>query len=258
MTTSRTYTPRASEIERSWFVVDAAGQRLGLLASRIAVVLEGKHKPTYATHIDTGDHVIVLNAAKIDGQRRQAAAQALRAPQRLSRAASARRRWRAARAPARRGHPPRRQGHAAAQQAGRPAAAQAEGLRGRRAPARGTAARAAAHGRFRPLMATQTLLLLRHRPAQDQRRPRPTARRRGRGRRQRPLARGALRQRRRPDRHHDALPGDQHRGPLQRHGQGRGWRLPRPGRRDPPRHRPRPAAVRSRGRARCRCARPAS
>jgi large subunit ribosomal protein L13 len=47
-------------------VVDAAGQRLGLLASRIAVVLEGKHKVTYATHIDSGDHVIVLNAAQVD------------------------------------------------------------------------------------------------------------------------------------------------------------------------------------------------
>ena len=63
---SRTYSPRASEIERHWFVVDATNQRLGLLASRIAFVLEGKHKPSYATHIDTGDHVIVLNAAKID------------------------------------------------------------------------------------------------------------------------------------------------------------------------------------------------
>jgi large subunit ribosomal protein L13 len=63
---SRTYSPRASEIERHWFVVDATNQRLGLLASRIAFVLEGKHKPTYATHIDTGDHVIVLNAAKLD------------------------------------------------------------------------------------------------------------------------------------------------------------------------------------------------
>jgi len=63
---NRTYSPRASEIERHWFVVDAAGQRLGTLASRIAVVLEGKHKTSYATHIDTGDHVIVLNAGKID------------------------------------------------------------------------------------------------------------------------------------------------------------------------------------------------
>jgi large subunit ribosomal protein L13 len=63
---NRTYSPRASEIERSWFVVDASGQRLGTLASRIALVLEGKHKPTYATHMDTGDHVIVLNAARVD------------------------------------------------------------------------------------------------------------------------------------------------------------------------------------------------
>ena len=66
MTMSKTYTPREAEVDRRWFVVDAAGQRLGVLASRIAVVLEGKHKPTYATHLDSGDHVIVLNAAKID------------------------------------------------------------------------------------------------------------------------------------------------------------------------------------------------
>jgi large subunit ribosomal protein L13 len=69
---NRTYSPRASEIERSWFVVDAAGQRLGTLASRIALVLEGKHKPSFATHIDTGDHVIVLNAARVDIGRNKA------------------------------------------------------------------------------------------------------------------------------------------------------------------------------------------
>ena len=63
---NRTYSPRASDIERSWFVVDATGQRLGTLASRVAQVLAGKHKPTYATHMDVGDHVIVLNAARID------------------------------------------------------------------------------------------------------------------------------------------------------------------------------------------------
>ena len=68
----KTYTPRSSDIERDWFVVDAAGQRLGTLASRIAFVLEGKHKPTYATHIDTGDHVIVLNASAIDVGRNKA------------------------------------------------------------------------------------------------------------------------------------------------------------------------------------------
>ena len=63
---NRTYSPRASEIERSWFVVDATGQRLGTLASRVAQVLAGKHKPSYATHIDVGDHVVVVNAARVD------------------------------------------------------------------------------------------------------------------------------------------------------------------------------------------------
>ena len=62
---AKTYTPRESEIERRWYVVDATDETLGRLATRIAHVLEGKHKPTYAAHMDTGDHVIVLNAAKI-------------------------------------------------------------------------------------------------------------------------------------------------------------------------------------------------
>ena len=62
---TRTYTPRASEIDRRWFVVDAEGVTLGRLASQVAHLLEGKHKPTFATHLDTGDHVIVLNAAKV-------------------------------------------------------------------------------------------------------------------------------------------------------------------------------------------------
>ncbi len=66
MSTSKTYSPSESEIDRRWFVVDATGQRLGLLASRIAVVLEGKHKPGYATHLDSGDHVIVVNAASVE------------------------------------------------------------------------------------------------------------------------------------------------------------------------------------------------
>jgi large subunit ribosomal protein L13 len=69
MTMNRTYSPRESELDRRWFVVDAAGQRLGTLASRIAVILEGKHKPTYASHMDSGDHVIVINAARIDASR---------------------------------------------------------------------------------------------------------------------------------------------------------------------------------------------
>jgi len=62
---AKTYTPRESEIERRWYVVDATDETLGRLATRIARVLEGKNKPTYASHMDTGDHVIVLNAGKI-------------------------------------------------------------------------------------------------------------------------------------------------------------------------------------------------
>jgi large subunit ribosomal protein L13 len=61
----KTYTVRESEIERRWFVVDAADETLGRLASRIAHVLEGKHKPTWSPNLDSGDHVIVLNARRI-------------------------------------------------------------------------------------------------------------------------------------------------------------------------------------------------
>ena len=61
----KTYAVRESEIERRWYVVDAADETLGRIASRIARVLEGKHKPTYAPNLDSGDHVIVLNASRI-------------------------------------------------------------------------------------------------------------------------------------------------------------------------------------------------
>ena len=61
----RTYSPKASEIEREWFVVDAEGLVLGRMATEVARVLRGKHKPTFAPHIDTGDHVIIINADKI-------------------------------------------------------------------------------------------------------------------------------------------------------------------------------------------------
>jgi large subunit ribosomal protein L13 len=62
---AKTYTTRESEIDRRWFVVDAADQTLGRLASRIARVLEGKHKPTYSPNLDAGDFVVVLNARRI-------------------------------------------------------------------------------------------------------------------------------------------------------------------------------------------------
>lgn len=60
-----TYSPKASEIERAWVVIDADGLVLGRLATEVARILRGKHKPTYAPHIDTGDHVIVINASKV-------------------------------------------------------------------------------------------------------------------------------------------------------------------------------------------------
>lgn len=63
--TAKTYTLRESEAERRWYVVDATDETLGRLASRIARVLEGKHKPTYTPNLDSGDHVIVLNARRI-------------------------------------------------------------------------------------------------------------------------------------------------------------------------------------------------
>ena len=62
---AKTYSVREDEIERRWFVVDATDQTLGRLASRVARVLEGKHKPTWTPNLDTGDHVIVLNAGRI-------------------------------------------------------------------------------------------------------------------------------------------------------------------------------------------------
>src|SRR5712692_8158970 len=62
MTTTKTFTPRPRDIERRWYVVDADGAVLGRLASEVAKILRGKHKPIYAPHADTGDHVIVVNA----------------------------------------------------------------------------------------------------------------------------------------------------------------------------------------------------
>jgi large subunit ribosomal protein L13 len=61
----KTYAVKASEIDQQWWVVDAHDQTLGRLATRIATLLEGKHKPTWSPHIDTGDHVVVVNAAGI-------------------------------------------------------------------------------------------------------------------------------------------------------------------------------------------------
>ncbi|HUF67093.1 MAG TPA: 50S ribosomal protein L13 [Longimicrobiales bacterium] len=61
----KTYTPKPGEVERRWYVVDADGEVLGRLATRVAEVLRGKHKPAFTPHLDTGDYVIVVNAAKV-------------------------------------------------------------------------------------------------------------------------------------------------------------------------------------------------
>ncbi|MBM7601777.1 large subunit ribosomal protein L13 [Virgibacillus halotolerans] len=61
-----TFMANENNIERKWLVVDAEGQRLGRLASEVAAILRGKHKPTYTPHADTGDNVIIINAEKIE------------------------------------------------------------------------------------------------------------------------------------------------------------------------------------------------
>lgn len=65
MKQNKTYTPKAADIVRQWHVVDATDLPLGRLASEIAQILRGKHKPTYAPHVDVGDHVVVVNAEKV-------------------------------------------------------------------------------------------------------------------------------------------------------------------------------------------------
>lgn len=61
----KTHAVKRAEIERQWYVVDATGQPLGRLASRIATILKGKHKPIYSPHLDVGDFVVVVNAEKV-------------------------------------------------------------------------------------------------------------------------------------------------------------------------------------------------
>jgi large subunit ribosomal protein L13 len=61
----RTFSPKSSDVERRWWVIDATDVVLGRLASQVAILLRGKHKPIYAPHVDTGDFVIVVNADKV-------------------------------------------------------------------------------------------------------------------------------------------------------------------------------------------------
>jgi large subunit ribosomal protein L13 len=61
----RTYTPKPGDVQRQWHVIDATDVVLGRLASQVAVLLRGKHKPTFAPHVDTGDFVVIINADKV-------------------------------------------------------------------------------------------------------------------------------------------------------------------------------------------------
>ena len=69
----RTYTPKPADVQRQWYVIDATDVVLGRLASHVATLLRGKHKPIFAPHIDTGDFVIVVNAEKVSvtGKKRE-------------------------------------------------------------------------------------------------------------------------------------------------------------------------------------------
>lgn len=61
----KTYMAKPAEVERKWYVIDASGKPLGRLASEVAAILRGKHKPIYTPHVDTGDYVIIINAEKV-------------------------------------------------------------------------------------------------------------------------------------------------------------------------------------------------
>lgn len=61
----KTFVAKPHELERKWYIVDAEGKVLGRLASEVAAILRGKHKPIYTPHVDTGDHVIIINAEKV-------------------------------------------------------------------------------------------------------------------------------------------------------------------------------------------------
>jgi large subunit ribosomal protein L13 len=61
----KTYVPKAEDVKHSWYVLDASGVPLGRLASEVAKILKGKHKPAYTPHLDLGDHVVVVNAERV-------------------------------------------------------------------------------------------------------------------------------------------------------------------------------------------------
>ena len=109
----RTYSPKASEITRAWHVIDAEGLVLGRLCTEVARLLRGKHKPIFAPHLDTGDHVIIVNAGKVVLTAGKAEREARLPPLRLPRRPQAGDLRRPAGPQARGGRPPLGAGHAA-------------------------------------------------------------------------------------------------------------------------------------------------
>ena len=125
----RTYSPKASEIERQWHVVDADGLVLGRMCTEVARLLRGKHKPTFAPHLDTGDHVVIVNASKVVLTAGKADRERVWRHSGYPGGIKSRELRRAARAQAGRRDPQDRQGHAAQGTARAPDDHQAEGLR---------------------------------------------------------------------------------------------------------------------------------
>ncbi|ULA61479.1 MAG: hypothetical protein LZF60_340019 [Nitrospira sp.] len=64
-TMTKTYLEKPADVQRKWYLVDAEGKTLGRLAAKVATLLRGKHKPTFTPHVDTGDHVVIVNAEKV-------------------------------------------------------------------------------------------------------------------------------------------------------------------------------------------------
>ncbi|MGO1369973.1 MAG: 50S ribosomal protein L13 [Senegalia sp. (in: firmicutes)] len=62
----KSFVAKPHEVERKWYIIDAEGKKLGRLSSEVATILRGKHKPTFTPHVDTGDHVIIINAEKVE------------------------------------------------------------------------------------------------------------------------------------------------------------------------------------------------
>ena len=120
--TMKTYVATPANRQRDWYVVDAEGKTLGRLATQIADALRGKRKPEYTPHCDTGDFVVVVNAAKIRVTGNKLQRQALLPPQRLPGRDSLAHPGRDARAPARGGDPQGGQGDASPQPPRPPAA----------------------------------------------------------------------------------------------------------------------------------------